>query len=98
MSVARAQQEIDSSEFLEWMVYESMEPGEPIRGDYQAAMIACTIANANRTKKTREFKLKDFLLKFIKPRANRTEPQELKHKLKMWMTGHNATVDSRKRS
>jgi hypothetical protein len=51
-------------EFRHWIAYDKIEPLEPFRGDYQAALIALTIANSNRSRDTRPFRLSDFLLKF----------------------------------
>lgn len=57
---------MDSREFAEWMAFARLEPIGERRGDWQAAAIAVTIANANRdTKKRKEpFAVSDFLLRF----------------------------------
>ena len=48
MSVRRAQLEIDSQEFAEWMAYSALEPFGPERDDERAGAIAATIANVYR--------------------------------------------------
>ena len=63
MSVARAQREINSKEFAEWIAYERIEPGDPIRSDWRSAMIAWVISQTMATKKTK-MEIKDFMPKF----------------------------------
>lgn len=64
MSVKRAQCEIDSREFTEWMAYASLEPwGEP-RADLRAGIVASTIANVNRSSDSEPFTPRDFMPTF----------------------------------
>jgi hypothetical protein len=51
-------------QFLEWKVFEAMEPFGPEREDYRSAHIVQTISNAFRKRGTSAKKLEDFLLKF----------------------------------
>lgn len=67
MSVARAQQEISAREFAEWAAFDRMNPGEPERGDYRAALIAFTVARALGAENV---KLEDFVLEFGKRKEN----------------------------
>lgn len=53
---------MSSAEFLEWMVYYGLEPFGELRGDLRAGVIASTIANVHRDKKSKSFKPSDFLL------------------------------------
>jgi Protein of unknown function (DUF4035) len=53
MSVRRAQLEIDSGEFSEWMAYAALEPFGPIREDERAGVVASVTANVNRDSKTK---------------------------------------------
>ena len=53
-----------SAEFGEWLAMEQIEPGEPIRGDYHAAMICHTLAMINR-KKGHMPKLKNYMLQYL---------------------------------
>jgi len=60
MSVRRAQQEIDSREFGEWLAYMSREPLAEDRADYQTALLALITASAYSSK-GKQPKLEDFL-------------------------------------
>ncbi len=55
--------------FQEWKTYYQYDPFGGERGDINAATIAATIANVNRTKKTKRFKVRDFV-----PRYGPKEP------------------------
>lgn len=55
---------MSSSELTEWMAYEKITgPLGRRRQDIQAATVAATIANANRSK-GKKFKIKDFLIPY----------------------------------
>lgn len=56
------------TEFMYWQAYFEVDPFGNERGDLQAAMISCVIANANRDSKQRVFRIEDFMLKFGTPR------------------------------
>lgn len=65
MTVADLDSRLDSYELTEWMVFEKMTgPLGRRRNDIQAATIAATIANANRGKGGRKFKMQDFLIPY----------------------------------
>jgi len=65
MTVADLDSRLGSSELTEWIAYENISgPLGSRRGDIQAATIAATIANGNRGKKGRKFKLSDFLIPY----------------------------------
>lgn len=56
---------MSSSELTEWMVYEKITgPLGRRRQDIQAATIAATIANANRSKKAKKAQISDFLIQY----------------------------------
>lgn len=58
---------MSSSELTEWMVYEKITgPLGRRRGDIQVAMLAATIANANRGKGAKKATISDFLLDYEK--------------------------------
>jgi hypothetical protein len=63
MSVRRAQQEIDSAEFTEWMGYYQLEPFGELVADRRHGIAVQTFANANRDPKQRPqpFLEKDFI-------------------------------------
>lgn len=63
MTVAELLGRISGAELAEWMAYERAHgPLGPSRGDWQAALLASTIVNVNRGKKSRIAKIGDFLL------------------------------------
>lgn len=64
MSVRRAQQEIDSAEFAEWMAFYRLEPWGRDVEDRPAALVASTIANVNRSAKRKPYKIDDFMLHY----------------------------------
>lgn len=53
----------------EWSHYDQLEPFGEQRADLRTGIIASTIANANRTKKTKPFKPSDFMPKFDEVKA-----------------------------
>lgn len=76
MTVADLDSRLDSYELTEWMVFERMTgPLGRRRGDIQAATIAAAIANANRGKGGRKFKLSDFLIPYGE--AGRKTPEQM---------------------
>ncbi len=82
MSVARAQREISSREFAEWMAYDRIDPIGRDRDDWRAVFLATLLANIHRPKGKRPYRLKDFW-----PRWDNTEPdeEELARKIKAAM-------------
>lgn len=50
--------------FQEWLAYNELDPIGSGRGDWRAAMVACTISNAMRGKRGRRAKVRDFMPKF----------------------------------
>lgn len=76
MSVRRAQAEIDSREFTEWMAYATLQPFGDERADLRMALTDCLIANGLRalggTTKGDPFKLEDFM-PFIEKQPKRKE-------------------------
>ena len=63
MSVKQLLQTLDSKEISEWAAYYSIEPFGHFRSaDLPAAIIASTLANCNRTKSSKMFTPKDFML------------------------------------
>lgn len=76
MTVADLDSRMSSSELTEWMVFEKMTgPLGRYRQDIQAATIAAVIANANRGKGGRSFKISDFLIPYGK--QERKGPHEM---------------------
>lgn len=55
----------------EWAAYYKLEPFGEERGDLRSAIIAATVANANRDpKKSKPAKVEDFMPKFEKQETN----------------------------
>jgi hypothetical protein len=70
MSVRRAQEEISSAEFGEWVAYYSIEPFGDRMADLRAGTVASVVANANRSKDAPAFVPGDFV-----PWAKEPEPE-----------------------
>jgi len=85
MSVRRTQEEISSREFIEWLAYDSIDPGEPVRSDMNAAMISSIIANVNRDpkKRARPYEPKDFMWDF-EGKVRTAPAKTIKMKLELW--------------
>lgn len=78
MSVKRAQQEIDAAEFAHWMAFYRLEPWGRDVEDRPAALVASTIANVNRPKSRKAYKVEDFMLRY-----DREEKQDWREQSKM---------------
>jgi hypothetical protein len=52
----------------EWAAYFALEPFGEERADLRSAIVASTVANANRGRKTPAFKASDFMPKFTRPK------------------------------
>ncbi len=50
--------------FLEWIAYDRVEPFGPWREDIRAGIVASTVANVNRSKKTDAYTPNDFVPEF----------------------------------
>jgi hypothetical protein len=55
---------MSSEEFVEWIAFHNVDPWSEYRADLRNAIVACIIANANRGKRQRAFKVDDFIPKF----------------------------------
>lgn len=76
MTVADLDSRLGSAELTEWIAYENLSgPLGRRRQDIQSATIAATIANANRGKGGRKFKLSDFLIPY--GQQERKSPEQL---------------------
>jgi hypothetical protein len=56
--------DMSSLQLSEWMAYERLDPFGQYREDYRAGIIAATIANANRSKKSKPFTPEQFIPTF----------------------------------
>lgn len=88
MSVKRAQREIDSAEFSEWMAYSVWEPFGPEREDQRAGMVAALIANVNRDPKHRPqpYDVEDFFPRYEQEAEEQEQEADLESKLMSWVT------------
>lgn len=76
MSVRRAQAEIDSAEFGEWVAFYSIEPFGDRTADFRAGVLASTVANVNRGKDTPAFRPLDFIPWAQEPKPDTPPPPE----------------------
>lgn len=90
MSVWRAQREVSSREFAEWMAYATLEPFGPEREDQRAGVVAATLANINRDSKLRPepYSVEDFFPRHDTPVIPAEDlgptPDQLESKLRNW--------------
>jgi hypothetical protein len=80
--VAWGLEHISSRELAEWIEYYKVEPFGQERADLQAGVVASTIANVNRDKKSKVYKPGDFLLKFEEETP--PSPKELYNRFREW--------------
>lgn len=62
----------------EWMAFDELEPFGEQRGDLRSALVAMTVANAQRGPKQKPFTIQDFLLKF-EPAERRKQTWQEQH-------------------
>lgn len=67
---------LTAKELIGWEHYAALEPFDETRADYRAASIATMIANVNRSKEQRAYKLEDFVLKFGTDNARKQTPED----------------------
>ncbi len=87
MSVKRAQSEIDSSEFAEWIAYHSIDPFTIDKSENLLAVVAAILANVHRAKGARTYKPEDFILKYGKKQVD--SAQNIETKLRAIFNGNN---------
>lgn len=80
---------ISSDQLIRWIAYAKIEPFGEERGDLRSAIVASTIANANRIK-GRVFKIDDFMPEFNKSKKTW---QEMKSLLKQYAVQHNKVIN-----
>lgn len=72
---------MSSRELAEWMAYYELEPFGEWRADVRSAIVAMTVAAANRGKRGRAPKLEDFMPKFDGERQQ--DPESLLEKVRL---------------
>lgn len=73
--VHEIEQELNGVQLAEYMAYDQIEPFGPQRVDAGFASICVTVANVNRGKGKRAFKLEEFMLFQKKDRRRTVEEQ-----------------------
>ena len=91
MSVRRAQAEIDSREFSEWIAYHGLEPFGEERADLRAGIVAATVANVHRGRGQRALKPADFMPK-PPQRPRRQSLEDMRRTMEAFARTHNARV------
>ena len=70
--------QISARKLREWMVYAELEPFGSSAGFWQAGVVASTIANVNRTKKSQKaLSPQDFMPSTMNERDEPQEPQDV---------------------
>lgn len=91
MSVARAQREISSAEFTEWIAFYKREPWGEERADLRAGIVASTVANAAPFRKGRAYTPSEFM-PFAKSHAHRQSQEEIAMRLEIWKARYNQAM------
>ena len=73
MSVARAQTEIDSREFAEWVAFNSSDPFSINRTEAMLSIVAALIANQGRKQGAKILQPEDFIPKYGPPKRDSDE-------------------------
>lgn len=68
---------LDSRQIAEWMAYFSIEPFGEHAAYWRAGVVAATIANVNRGKRSRPYKPEDFMPPEPKPKREAQTPDEM---------------------
>jgi hypothetical protein len=80
-TVAELDERISFKELLEWNAFERLTGtlDSRARADHHAALVASTIANANRGKRGRKFKMSDFMIKWdvTDPKSREQSPEQM---------------------
>jgi len=98
MSVAQAQRQIDSREYSEWLAYDRFDPIGLDRGDWQAALIASTVANSVRAKGDRPSRVEDFVFKFAgdrEPETSAANIERMEQQMTAFARQHNAATEGK---
>lgn len=91
MTVAEAQQRVDSREFASWMAYDRVDPFGEERADLRSAIVAATLANIHRGKNAKPFEAADFMPRFDRAKPKQT-PTEMQARLFQFAEMHNANI------
>jgi hypothetical protein len=79
---------MDRREFAEWQAYERLNgPIGELRQDWRFASLEALLANVNRGKGQRAWRIEDFLLKFHNRSAGPMSNREIMARIKMALGG-----------
>lgn len=93
MTIRQAKAGIDAQEFAAWQTYYGLDPFGLERFDYQAGIIAATMANAWRGKGQKAMTPGDFMPQFGPGTpAGPKSADEVAHKLDLFLRQHNAAL------
>ncbi len=80
---------MSSAEFVMWKSYYQNNPFGEERGDIRCGIVASTIANVNRKKSAKPFKIQDFMPKFEKPKQQSVEEMQARFRMAANIEKHN---------
>lgn len=75
---------LDAAELTEWLAFYALEPWGTHPADVRAALVAATIANVNRGKGQRAYKVRDFLPRWDERAPRQQRPEEIEATLMAW--------------
>lgn len=85
-------------QFLEWQMFETLEPFDETRADYRTAQIVTALLNINRRRGSRAKKIEDVVLLFgdsTKPKKEQSW-KEQKNIAQFWVSLFNAQEASKR--
>lgn len=98
MTAAELGERITGLELLEWAAFERVEgPIGNLRGDVQAGVIASLLANVNRKKGAKQFKIDDFIPEWDTPEAEELTPEQQRERVFAALGGKAAPKPEAKR-
>lgn len=89
MTVAEAQQKIDSREFTGWLAYDRLDPIGDERGDLHAALVCATLANIHRGRGVKAFEVTDFMPEFDATPKKAMDAEEMRERMFQFAEIHN---------
>lgn len=96
MPVGELLRRTSSAELTEWMAYEQLAgPLGPARDDVLVAQLCAVVANANRDKKSRKAKPKDFVPEWDKGRGEPQTWQQTRSVARMLNAAFGGTVNGK---
>jgi tRNA uridine 5-carbamoylmethylation protein Kti12 len=87
---------LTARQFINWEIYDAIEPFGQLREDYRTAQIVSLLYNVNRGKHDKAKSVEDFLLKFEEPQPKQTWQEQLTY-MKIFAAAQNrAYLESQK--